>query len=139
MGRILGVDFGSRRVGLALTDTHKIMAFPHKTLVYSALEELIEELRKEIGEQKVETVVVGLPIGMRGQQTDQTVRVEEFVSELKRRISVPVRMVDERLTSVQAERVLRERGLEPSRHKSRVDKTAAAIFLQSYLDSQSTP
>lgn len=138
MGRILGVDFGSKRVGLALTDTHKLIAFPHKTLVYSLPDELMSALAREIDEQKVEAVVVGLPLGMKGQPTAQTEKVREFVSSLKSRVSVPVHEVDERLTSVEAARILREKGVEPSRNKSRVDDTAAALFLQSYLDSQAS-
>lgn len=138
MGRILGVDFGSKRVGLALTDTHRLIAFAHKTLVYTRIEGLISELVREIEQQEVETVVVGLPLGMKGQHTAQTYRVENFVSNLKKRVPVPVHVVDERLTSVEAARLLRDRGLKPSRQKSRVDDTAAAIFLQSYLDSQSS-
>lgn len=94
------------------------------------------ELTREIEDQDVESVVVGLPIGMKGQHTAQTVRVEEFISALKKRVSVPVNTIDERLSSVEAARVLRDRGMKPSRVPSRVDDTAAAIFLQSYLDSK---
>ena len=136
MGRILGVDFGSRRVGLALSDPGCVIAFPFRTLQVVDPSELVKDLVTLIGDLEVGKVVVGFPLGLKGQQTDQTAEVRKFVSVLRQRVSVPVDTVDERLTTVEATRSLQRQGFKPSREKHLIDETAAAILLQAYLDSQ---
>ena len=139
MGRILGIDFGSRRMGLALSDSGCTIASPHKTLRYRSVPDLVRQLASLIKDKGVDRVVVGLPIGMKGQRTHQTAEVEEFVDTLARHLSIPVDVMDERLTTVEATRSLRRQGFKPSLNKPLIDETAAAILLQSYLDSQSSP
>ncbi|MEE9167645.1 MAG: Holliday junction resolvase RuvX [Candidatus Neomarinimicrobiota bacterium] len=134
MGRILGIDFGSRRVGLALSDAGRLIASPLRTLEYRDTSGLIQKLTSLIQELRVAKIVVGLPLNMKGERTSQTILVEEFASTLQEKTPVPIDFIDERLTSVEAIRVLHRRGLKPSRNKGMIDKTAAAIFLQSYLD-----
>lgn len=137
MGRILGVDFGSKRVGLALSDSGHVIAFPYRTLEYVDSSDLMDWLVALIEELKVEKIVVGLPLGLSGRRTSQTILTEDFASALGEKSSVPIELFDERLTSVEAMRVIRSRGLKPSLHKHLIDETAAAIFLQTYLDSHS--
>lgn len=134
MSRILGIDYGQKRIGLALSDPTKLFAKPFMTIINKSQLQVLDELKRIIGEKEVESVVVGFPIGMKGQMTEQTKVVEKFVGILKELLSIPVDVIDERLTSWEANRVLHEQGIKPSKHKHLVDETAAAILLQSYLD-----
>lgn len=139
MSRILALDYGSKRVGLALSDVGRVIASPYKTVEYRSPDDLVHQLVPLIESLQVAVVVVGLPLGMRGQKTAQTSKVEEFVSTLQDHISIPIRLVDERLSTVEASRVLSEQGRKPSRNRGLIDERAAAIFLQTYLDRQSCP
>jgi len=99
VGRYLGIDNGEKRVGLALSDPLKIIATPFRTLLVHNTNQVIRELDKIIDEQDVELIVVGNPLGMKGQQTVQTKRVMEFTDKL-RDIGYKVMLEDERLSSV---------------------------------------
>lgn len=136
MGRILCIDYGSKRIGTALSDPGKTIASPFKTLDFKSEEILISEIASLIEEYDVEMLVIGYPIGMKGQKTLQTKITEKFVETLKSSISLPIVWIDERLSSVEAERALRSQGIKPSRHKAMIDTTAAALILQTYLDSR---
>ena len=136
MGRYLGIDNGEKRVGLALSDPLKIIATPFRTLLVHNTNQVIRELDKIIDEQDVELIVVGNPLGMKGQQTAQTKQVIEFTDKL-REIVHKVRLEDERLSSVSAKRIMIEQGIKTGHNKELIDQTAAAIILQQFLDKQS--
>ena len=136
MGRYLGIDNGEKRVGLALSDPLKIIATPFRTLLVHNSNQVIRELDKIIDEQDVELIVVGNPLGMKGQQTAQTIRVIEFTDKL-RDIGYKVILEDERLSSVSAKRVMIEQEIKTGYNKELIDQTAAAIILQQFLDKQS--
>ena len=136
MGRYLGIDNGEKRVGLALSDPLKIIATPFRTLLVRNTNQVIRELDKIIDEQDVELIVVGNPLGMKGQQTAQTKRVMEFTDKL-RDIGYKVMLEDERLSSVSAKRVMIEQEIKTGYNKELIDQTAAAIILQQFLDKQS--
>ena len=136
MGRYLGIDNGEKRVGLALSDPLKIIATPFRTLLVHNTNQVIRELDKIIDEQDVELIVVGNPLGMKGQQTAQTKQVIEFTDKL-RKIGHKVRLEDERLSSVSAKRIMIEQGIKTGHNKELIDQTAAAIILQQFLDKQS--
>ena len=136
MGRYLGIDNGEKRVGLALSDPLKIIATPFRTLLVRNTNQVIRELDKIIDEQDVELIVVGNPLGMKGQQTAQTKRVMEFTDKL-RDIGYRVMLEDERLSSVSAKRVMIEQEIKTGYNKELIDQTAAAIILQQFLDKQS--
>ncbi|HIB29750.1 MAG TPA: Holliday junction resolvase RuvX [Candidatus Marinimicrobia bacterium] len=136
MGRYLGIDNGEKRVGLALSDPLKIIATPFRTLLVHNTNQVIRELDKIIDEQDVELIVVGNPLGMKGQQTVQTKRVMEFTDKL-RDIGYKVMLEDERLSSVSAKRVMIEQEIKTGYNKELIDQTAAAIILQQFLDKQS--
>ena len=136
MGRYLGIDNGEKRVGLALSDPLKIIATPFRTLLVRNTNQVIRELDKIIDEQDVELIVVGNPLGMKGQQTAQTKRVMEFSDKL-RDIGYRVMLEDERLSSVSAKRVIIEQEIKTGYNKELIDQTAAAIILQQFLDKQS--
>jgi len=136
MSRYLAIDHGSKRVGLALSDPMKIIAKPYKTITYSKLDELIILLIKIIEEEDVKSIVLGLPLGMKGQETTQTKHVLEFKEKLKLKIKIPIILQDERLSSLSAEKSLIQQKVKTGYNKSHIDKTAAAIFLQQFLDTK---
>ena len=133
MSRNLGVDFGEKRIGLALSDPLKIVAAPFKTLNGRSLKLVMKELEQIVTEQNVELIVVGHPLGMKGQETIQTKKVLEFVNQLRHN-GYKVKLEDERLSSVAAKHVMIELGIKTGHNKELIDKTSAAIILQQYLD-----
>ena len=134
MGRILGIDHGNVRVGLALSDPLKIIAKPYKTITYKNGIDLFRQLNGIITDECVEHIVVGFPKGMGGQTTKQTEIVTLFVQQLKEEIDLSVSLEDERLSSVSAEKALILQNVKTGHNKGRIDETAAAIVLQQYLD-----
>lgn len=134
VGRLLGVDHGDRRIGLALSDPIPMIASPLKTLTVNNSQEAISAILEIVEEYEVVLVVVGLPIGMKGQETAQTKHVKIFADNLVEN-GMKVALQDERLTSVSAKRSLIEQAIKPSKNKGLVDQTAAAILLQQYIDT----
>jgi putative Holliday junction resolvase len=138
MMRVLGIDFGERRIGLAVSDPTGTLATPLPTLKRRAgkrppWKELMDIARtKGIG-----ALVVGLPLNLEGEETDWCRSVREFGTTLSNRTGVPVHYVDERLTSVRAERTIRSLGLPRKKReqKDRIDAAAAVLILQHWLDS----
>jgi len=133
MGRLLAIDYGARRVGLALSDPLKMIASPYRTIINKNNTILIEEIERIIAAKDVELTIIGLPLGMAGQKTDQTKKVEEFVDKLTDR-GIIIKYEDERWSSVAAKRSMKEQNIKSGYNKGLVDQTAAAIFLQQYLD-----
>ena len=133
MGRILAIDYGARRVGLALSDPLKMIASPYRTIINNNITILIEEIETIIAAEDVELTIIGLPLGMAGQKTEQTKKVEEFVDKLTDR-GIIIKYEDERWSSVAAKRSMKEQNIKSGHNKDLVDQTDAAIFLQQYLD-----
>jgi len=133
MGRLLAIDYGARRVGLALSDPLKMIASPYRTIINKNNTILIEEIERIIAAEDVELTIIGLPLGMDGQKTEQTKKVEEFVDKLTDR-GIIIKYEDERWSSVAAKRSMKEQNIKSGHNKNLVDQTAAAIFLQQYLD-----
>ena len=136
MGRFLAIDHGQKRIGLALSDPDKIISKPLKTISYLDYGDLLKELILIINKHQVEQLIIGLPIGMHGKKTPQSEKVEEFKSFVEKKIDIPIIYVDERLSSVSAKKSLVSQGIKTGHNKSKVDQTAAAIFLQYYLDKK---
>ena len=137
MSRILALDHGTKRIGVALSDELRIIAQPLEFIPAEPVEKFIERLKQLIAEKQVELIVVGMPRNLDGTYGSAAEKVQAFVEELKRAVTVPVRTLDERLTSVQANRVLIQGNVRRDERKQKVDAMAAAILLQGYLDSQS--
>ena len=133
MGRLLAIDYGARRVGLALSDPLKMIASPYRTIINNNNTILIEEIKTIIAAEDVELTIIGLPLGMAGQKTEQTKKVEEFVDKLTDQ-GIIIKYEDERWSSVAAKRSMKEQNIKSGHNKDLVDQTAAAIFLQQYLD-----
>lgn len=137
MGRILGIDYGNRRVGLAISDPLSITAQPYETWRRTDESELIPKIVALVRSEGVDRVVVGFPITMKGTKSAKSLSTERFAARLTSACPVPVSLWDERLTTVQAHRTLHLMGKAPSRNRDRVDVIAAALMLQSYLDGRS--
>jgi putative holliday junction resolvase len=141
MPRILGVDYGERRIGLALSDPTAMIASPLPTLARrKGKRPPIAPLTRLIEEHEVEEVVVGLPLTLEGDDSDWTREVREFADALQQRSGRPVSLQDERMTSVRAERAVRSLGMNRARReqKERIDAAAAVLILQAYLDARSS-
>jgi putative holliday junction resolvase len=135
--RILAIDYGTKRVGLALSDETGTIAQPLGLLPAEPAAKLFDLLKETVAQRKVEEIVVGIPRNMNGTYGPAADKTREFVAALKQVVTIPVQTWDERLTTVQANRFLIETGMRRQQRKERVDQTAAAILLQSYLDHAS--
>lgn len=133
--RILALDHGSRRIGVALSDEMKMIAQPLEYIPAEPFAAFLERLKHLLREKEVELVLVGMPRNMDGSYGPAALKVQDFVAALKAAITVPVKTWDERLTSVLANRFLLQGNVRRDKRKEKVDKMAAAILLQSYLDS----
>ncbi len=132
-GRILAIDPGGRRVGLALTDPLRIIASPYETLLISSNDDAVEQIRGVIQREQVTEVVVGVPLRPGAEKSEQAKRVEVFIEVLKTRIDQPVFTIDESYSSVEAEESLHRMGKKIGDDKGAVDRIAAAIILKQYL------
>jgi len=133
--RILALDHGTTRIGVAVSDPMKMIAQPLEMVPAEPFSSFLTRLKELIREQEVELILVGMPRNMDGSYGEATARVREFVGVLRESVTVPLQTWDERLTSVLAERYLREGNVRGPKRREKVDKTAAALLLQSYLDS----
>ena len=135
MGRVLGIDYGDSRIGLAMSDPLKIIASPFKTIRNEGNEKCLQVFQSLIKEKDVEAIVVGLPIGLKGQETAQTKKVREF-ADLLYALKLPIHLEDERLSSVSAEKSMIQQNIKTGHNKELIDQRAAAIILQQFLDKQ---
>jgi putative holliday junction resolvase len=139
VARVLGIDFGERRVGLALSDPSATIATPLPTIVRRAGKRPpVAAILEIIQKNDVDRAVVGLPLDLSGEETEWTAQVRDFAGKLSERAGIPVDFLDERLTSVQAERAVRSIGLKRGEReqKGRIDAAAAVLLLQTFLDRQ---
>jgi len=133
--RILAIDHGTKRMGIAISDEMRTIAQPLEYIAAEPLDKFFDRLAQIIAEKQISLIVVGVPRNMDGTYGPAAAKVQQFVAALKDVVTVPIKSWDERLTSVQANRYLIEADVRRSKRKEKVDKTAAAILLQSYLDS----
>ena len=133
--RHLGIDYGSKRIGVAVSDTDGRIAFPLTTLIAgSDRAKTLRELRELVEREAVSRVVVGLPLSLDGSRGPAAQRAERFAAALGRHLAVPVEAFDERFSTQQAERVLIDADVSRQRRKEVVDRVAATMILQGYLD-----
>ena len=133
MGRILGIDFGMRRIGLARSDPMQVIASPFKTILAAkTLEATAALMTQELDE--IETLVLGLPLLLSGKDSDTTRTVRAFGALLKEKTSLPLIFWDERLTSKQVEKLMMQGSVSRKKRAQSVDTMSATLILQSYLD-----
>ena len=135
-GRVLALDFGKRRIGLAVSDELGITAQGLETLQRTNIREDLARLAQLISQKGVSLILMGNPLHMSGREGRQVEYTRDFAERLTAATGVPVEYWDERLTSVQAERVLRESGISIQKRARAVDQLAAVILLESFLDSR---
>ncbi len=136
-GRILAIDYGSRRMGLAVSDPLGITAQGLKTLERKNKRSDFARLERTIREYEVKEIVLGYPLRMSGEAGAQTQKVEEFAEALRQRFELPVHLWDERLTTAEANRLLREAEISSRKRAQAVDRMAAVLILQSFLQARS--
>ena len=135
-GRIMALDVGGRRIGVALSDTTRVLASPLTTLRAEPRERALAQIAALVAQHEVAEVVVGLPLTLSGEIGPQAQIVQTFADELRRSLDVPLHLFDERLTSVAAERMMIDMGVKPERRKARIDEVAASIILQDFLETR---
>lgn len=133
MGAILSIDFGLKRIGLAVSDQDRLFAFPHLVIQNNGLEKVLLEIVKIVDEKSIDLIVIGMPFNMDGSKGKMAKEVEEFIRGLKFKINIPVETVDERLSSFIAEENLKERGISQKGSKELIDKEAARLLLVDFL------
>lgn len=135
--RIIGLDYGTKTVGVALSDALLITAQPYETITRDnpkQLRKTVQRIEAIIAAEDVQEIVLGFPKNMNNTEGERAEATKAFQEMLERRTLLPVHLVDERLTTVEADRILEDTGVAHSARKEHIDKMAAAIILQSYLD-----
>jgi putative Holliday junction resolvase len=134
--RALGIDFGARRIGVAVSEGQ--IALPVRTLERRGLAKDLEALVRVAREREVDCVVVGLPLRMNGRRGPEAEAAERFAAQVSERLELPVHLMDERLTSVEAERALRDGGRRARDRRGVVDAVAATLILRTWLESRAS-
>ncbi len=133
-GRILGLDVGARRIGVAVSDPLGITAQGLETLQRKNKRSDFEQLRRVIRDYHVREIVIGLPLRMSGLEGIQAEKMQAFAADLRKRFGLPVHLWDERLTSAEANRLLRETDLSIEKRGKAVDRMAAVLILQGFME-----
>ncbi|GIV98420.1 MAG: putative pre-16S rRNA nuclease [Herpetosiphonaceae bacterium] len=133
--RVMALDVGGRRIGVAISDELRIIASPLTTIPAEPRPAALEQIVRLVEQHEVSQVVVGLPLTMRGEVGPQAQQITAFARALGKRLSVPIVFFDERFSSAEAERRMLEAGLRRERRKQRIDEIAAVVILQDYLES----
>ncbi len=134
--RIMALDYGMSRVGVALSDEMATMALPIEAIKAKPLDAFLSRLKEIIVEKEVGLIVVGMPRNMDGSYGPASDKAKEFIEMIQGKLGMPVDAWDERLTTASAHRMLSEAGIKAKDHKGKIDAVAAQNILQSYLDAQ---
>ena len=135
MARILGLDYGDKRIGVSLSDPLRLIASPHTVLKNEGISKLLKDLKNIINEKRIDTIVIGLPINLKGNDTSQTLKVRRLKSQIET-LNVKTFFEDERLSSSMAKKSMIIQRIKTGYNKSIVDKRAASIILQQFLNKQ---
>jgi len=136
MARWLGIDYGDKRVGIAVSDPMEVVSTPLETIDNTSRDRCVARVAELVRERKIEGIVIGLPLHMNGTEGERVHRTRAFVESLQASISVPVEWWDERMTTASVNRVLIQAGTRRERRKEVVDKLAAQQILQAFLDAR---
>ena len=137
--RVLGLDWGGKKVGLAISDPLGLTAQGLPTLVRRNKQEDFNFLKMLARKHRISLIILGNPLNMNGVEGTQAEKIRSLAKELEHQLNIEVRLWDERLTSVEANRVLQEAGIAPTRRRQSVDRMAAVLLLQNFLDAQPRP
>ena len=133
--RVLAIDHGTKRMGIAVSDELGILAQPLEFIPADPFHEFLARLKEILGDREIDQILVGMPRNMDGSYGPQALKVQDFVAVLKKSVLQPIKTWDERLTTVQAAGALRASDKKAKQQKGKVDAAAAAVLLQGYLDS----
>lgn len=136
MSKVLGIDYGSKRVGIAVSDEDRKYSFMRETIINISLESLVNEIKEVCVSEKVEKIVMGLPLDQNGNIGPKAKEVTEFARYLHNQLKIEVILEDERFTSIMAKQLFREAGKKLKKEKINIDKQSAQIILQSFLDKK---
>ena len=131
--RVMALDYGERKIGVALSDALQMISYPYKTIDRKKTPNYIGEIKNIIEYKEVGSIVVGYPISMSGQETKQTKITMDFINELKNKISIEVFKYDERLSSKEAVRYLQNQNIKTGHNKEKIDQISASIILEQFL------
>ncbi|GAB4118259.1 MAG: Holliday junction resolvase RuvX [Roseiflexaceae bacterium] len=138
LGRVMALDVGGKRIGVALSDPTRILASPLITIHALPRQRALHQIASLINLHEAVELVVGMPLTMAGEHGEQAKLISAFVEDLRGVVIVPIHTFDERLTSVAAERMMIDLGMRPEQRKAKIDEVAASIILQDFLDSRRT-
>ena len=139
IGRVIGLDYGDRRVGVAVSDVMRVVSTPVSTLEHNGWKQLWEPLKQLEAEYDPSSWVIGLPLHMDGGEGDRAERTHAFIAAFKEHTTREIILWDERLSTAEARRAMDEVGVKQDRRKELVDQLAAQLILQSWLDAQAPP
>ncbi|RLC57531.1 MAG: Holliday junction resolvase RuvX [Candidatus Cloacimonadota bacterium] len=132
--RLMGIDFGEVRIGIALSDPLQIISQPYRVIPND--DDTISEIKNIIKSEEVRKIILGLPLNLNGEDTKKTLEVREFSEVLKSNVNIPVIFWDERYTSVEANEELKHMGYGIAESRKVIDKVAASIILKNYMENQ---
>ncbi len=135
-GRILALDVGEKRIGVALSDESHTVASAYATLHATPFAVFVQKLTKIMTLEYVDEIVVGLPLSLNGNEGPQAARIRGFITALTPLVTQPITTFDERYTSAEADRIMMEAGLRPEQRKAKIDEVAASIILQDVLNAR---
>ena len=136
MWRTIGIDYGERRVGVAISDPLGSIALGVCTLQVTGMNNAVNQVAEICKEKEAEAVVVGMPLNMNGSVGEMAEKVEKFIDKLGKKIEIPIITSDERLSSAMVERTLLDADMSRNKRKGVIDKLAAQVILQGYLDQK---
>ncbi len=134
MSRIMGIDYGKKRIGIAVSDELRLFARPYNTIYNTHYTAVYTELSNIIEREKIDRIVVGLPRHLDGSASKQTDQVLSFINKLKDKLAIPVDTFDERYSSCEAQEILLRNKVSLKANKDKIDQIAAAVILQNYLN-----
>ncbi len=133
--RILGLDFGDKRIGVAMCDPDQILSSPLTTIIKTGDDQAAAEIKGIAEKNKVGLIIMGIPYSLSGQESEQTLKTKQFADKLKTATGLSIEFMDERLSTGEAKRLLNSSGSKKNRPRGDLDSAAAAILLQAYIDS----
>lgn len=133
-GKILGLDWGAKRIGVAISDENQQMAFGRTSIENKSNKYVIEELQRIINDEDIIQVVLGYPLNMQAEKTKSTVKVEQFKALLEKHLRIPIILHDERLTSIESSSIITSLDIKTKDKKKETDIIAASLILKNYLD-----
>jgi len=134
--KYLAIDYGQKRVGFAISTSDEKLILPYKTLTYTSRKKLVSDITSIVETENIQGIVIGLPVGINGEETLITRQVKNLVRDLKKKLDVPVDLVDESYSSYNADRTLKNRGMSPKKIKKVIDQQAAVDILNTYFSSK---